>query len=118
MKIRSVKANYILNIIRAFSYALITILTMPYINKTLGPVNIGKVEFANTVINYFILLSGLGINIYGIREIARVRDSKKRRDKTYIRTTIDLINNFSGGLCFTFCNNISIRFFFLVISIY
>ena len=90
MKIRSVKANYILNIIRAFSYALITILTMPYINKTLGPVNIGKVEFANTVINYFILLSGLGINIYGIREIARVRDSKKRRDKTTLELLLIL----------------------------
>ena len=69
MKIRSVKTNYILNIIRAVTFALITIITMPYINKILGPVNVGKVEYVNTIINYFVLFSALGIPMYGIREV-------------------------------------------------
>ena len=91
MKIRSVKTNYVLNLIRAFSYALITIVTMPYVNKILGPENIGKVEYVNTIINYFILFSALGIPLYGIREIAKVRAIKKERDKTTVELLIILL---------------------------
>lgn len=91
MKIRSVKTNYVLNLIRAFSYALITIVTMPYVNKILGPENIGKVEYVNTIINYFILFSALGIPLYGIREIAKVRAIKKDRDKTTVELLVILL---------------------------
>lgn len=91
MKIRSVKINYLLNLIRAVSYALITIVTMPYVNRILGPANIGKIEYVNTIINYFILFSALGIPLYGIREIAKVRLDKKERDKTTIELLIILI---------------------------
>ena len=91
MKIRSVKTNYILNIIRAVTFALITIITMPYINKILGPVNVGKVEYVNTIINYFVLFSALGIPMYGIREIAKVRADKNERDKTTVELLIILL---------------------------
>lgn len=91
MKIRSVKTNYVLSLMRAFSYALITIVTMPYVNKILGPENIGKVEYVNTIINYFILFSALGIPLYGIREIAKVRAIKKERDKTTVELLVILL---------------------------
>ncbi|WP_285270298.1 flippase [Kaistella rhinocerotis] len=90
MKVRSVKTNYILNIIRAASYALITIVTMPHINTTLGPTNVGKVEYVNTIITYFVLFSALGIPVYGIREIARVRNDKQLRDKTVVELLVIL----------------------------
>ncbi len=63
---------------------------MPYINKTLGAVNIGKVEYINTIISYFILFSALGIPMYGIREIARVRDNDYLKNKTVIELLIIL----------------------------
>jgi len=91
MKVRSVKINYLLNFIRAVSYALITIITMPYVNRILGPTNIGKIEYVNTIINYFILFSALGIPLYGIREIAKVRSDKKERDKITIELLIILV---------------------------
>jgi len=91
MKVRSVKVNYLLNFIRAVSYALITIITMPYVNRILGPTNIGKIEYVNTIINYFILFSALGIPLYGIREIAKVRSDKKERDKITIELLIILV---------------------------
>ena len=81
MKIRSIKANYLLNVIRVVCGALIGIATMPYINKVLGVENIGKIEYVNTIINYFLLFSGLGIPMYGIREIAQTRDNVDMRNK-------------------------------------
>lgn len=90
MKIRSVKSNYILNVFRLASATLIGIVTMPYVNKVLGAESLGKVEYVNTIINYFLLFSALGIPVYGIREIARVRDDIKQRTKTVIELLIIL----------------------------
>jgi O-antigen/teichoic acid export membrane protein len=90
MKIRSVKKNYILNVFRVVSSAIIGIITMPYINRVLGADSIGKVEYVNTIINYFLLFSGLGIPMYGIREIAKVRDNIEQRSKTVLELLIIL----------------------------
>lgn len=84
MKVRSVKINYLLNIFRVSCSALIIIATMPYINKVLGAENIGKVEYVNAIINYFLLFSGLGIPMYGIREIAKVREDVLLRNKVVL----------------------------------
>lgn len=73
MKVRSVKANFVYNSLRIFSTAVIGIIMMPYINKTLGVVNLGKIEYSNSIINYFLIFSGLGIPMYGIREISKVK---------------------------------------------
>ncbi|AKH95618.1 MULTISPECIES: flippase [Elizabethkingia] len=90
MKLYSIKANFFFNAFRVISASLIGIVTMPYINKTLGAVNIGKVEYINTIISYFILFSALGIPMYGIREIARVRDNDYLKNKTVIELLIIL----------------------------
>jgi O-antigen/teichoic acid export membrane protein len=54
------------------------LITFPYISRILGPEGIGKVSFATSFVSYFILLASIGIPLYGIREIARVRDNKKK----------------------------------------
>lgn len=46
------------------------------------PEGIGKVGFLTSIIEYVILFVNLGIPMYGVREIARVRDDKQLRDKT------------------------------------
>lgn len=81
MKVRSIKTNFLLNSIRIFSTAIIGIIMMPYINKTLGVVNLGKVEYSNSIINYFLIFSSLGVPIYGIREISKVKDDVAKRTK-------------------------------------
>lgn len=90
MKIRSVKTNFILNSLRVFSTAIIGVIMMPYINKTLGVVNLGKVEYSNSIINYFLIFSALGIPIYGIREISKVKDDLYKRTKTVVELLIIL----------------------------
>lgn len=54
------------------------LITFPYTSRILGPDGIGKVSFATSFVSYFVLLASIGIPIYGIREIARVRDDKKK----------------------------------------
>lgn len=49
---------------------------MPYINRVLQVERMGAVNFANTFVNYFIQIAGLGIANYAIREGARRRDNK------------------------------------------
>ena len=74
----SIKTNFILNFLRVFSAAIVGMLTMPYINRVLGAEYLGKVEYVNTIINYFVLFSALGIPMYGIREVSKVRDDKEK----------------------------------------
>ena len=57
---------------------------MPYINRVLGPESLGKVEYANSIINYFILLSAIGIPVYGIRPIAKIREDSDLLSKTTV----------------------------------
>ncbi len=81
MKVRSIKSNYMLNIIRLTSSLLIALFTMPYINRVLGPEYLGKIEYIISIVNYFILFSGLGIPLYGVKQISKVRDNREELSK-------------------------------------
>ncbi len=77
MKQKSLKMNMILNGIRGLLGVLFPLITFPYVSKVLGVENIGKYNFANSIVSYFILLAGLGISTYAIREGSRIRESKE-----------------------------------------
>lgn len=62
---------------------LMPIVTIPIISKALGAHGIGIYSFTNSIAEYFILLSGLGITLYGNREIAMVRDDKEKMNQTF-----------------------------------
>lgn len=53
------------------------IITFPYVSRILGVENLGKYNFSNSVVSYFLLIAGLGINTYAIREGAKYRDERK-----------------------------------------
>lgn len=57
---------------------LFPLITAPYLSQTLGANNIGKVNFATSIVNWFILFSSFGIPRYGVREIARNRDNNDK----------------------------------------
>lgn len=50
----------------------------PYITRVLEVENVGKITFGESVIGYFILLSGLGIANYAIREASAYREDRER----------------------------------------
>lgn len=73
---KSLKKNAVLNIIRTTCAIIYPIITFPYASRILLPDGIGKVNFANSVISYFVLIAGLGIGTYGTREAAKIREDK------------------------------------------
>lgn len=81
MKDKSIKINMILNGIRGLLGVIFPLITFPYVSKILGAENIGKYNFASSIISYFVLLAALGINTYAIREGARIRENKEGLNK-------------------------------------
>lgn len=75
---KSIKKNTLLNIIKTCSSILFPLITFPYISRVLLPENVGKVNFAQSFVTYFLLISGLGITTYAIRECAAVREDKNK----------------------------------------
>ncbi|MGX7196876.1 oligosaccharide flippase family protein [Enterococcus olivae] len=59
------------------------LITVPIVSHALGPTNIGLYNFTQSIAQYFILLSGLGISLYGQRSIARVRDDRDLLSKKF-----------------------------------
>ena len=64
----SIKRNILYNSILIASSFLIPIVTYPYISRVLGVSNIGVCNFIDSVIDYFLLFSMMGITLTGIRE--------------------------------------------------
>lgn len=81
-KQKSLKMNFIMNAILTMSSFLFPLITFPYISRILHPVGVGKVYFANSLINYFGMFAQLGIPTYGIRACAKVRDNKEELTRT------------------------------------
>ena len=81
IQVKSIKHNFILNNVRLLMNLLVPMVLFPYVSRVLGPGSLGKVEFANSIVSYFVLFTSLGIPTYGIREIARTRDDKEGYSK-------------------------------------
>lgn len=77
MENKSIKKNFIYNLILTSLNLIFPLVTSPYLSNILGPTNIGKVNYATSVVSWFTLFAAFGIPRYGIREIARSRDNKK-----------------------------------------
>jgi O-antigen/teichoic acid export membrane protein len=64
---------------------LFPLLMLMYVSRKIGPENIGKVNWAITFTSYFVLIAVFGINNYGMRAIASVREDRTRLDATFSR---------------------------------
>lgn len=97
----NIQKNFIINGIKIFFNLLFPIITFPYISRILGPIGIGKITFTNSVINYFLLFTNLGIPLYGIREIARTRENKLKLSKSFSEILfLNLITTIFGMIIF------------------
>jgi O-antigen/teichoic acid export membrane protein len=71
--------NYILNAILTSLNIIYPLITYPWVNRVLGPEKIGLIGWANSIASYFILIAGLGIPIFGVREIAKFQNDERER---------------------------------------
>lgn len=80
---KSVKKNYIYNLMYQILVMIIPLITTPYLSRVLGAENIGIYSYTLSITTYFILFGSLGVSMYGKREIAYLQDNKKERTKTF-----------------------------------
>ena len=78
MKKKSISVNAILNAFRTGLSVIFPLITYPYAFRVLHAENIGKVNFASSVVGYFILIAALGFSSYAIREGAKIREDKNK----------------------------------------
>lgn len=67
---------------------IIPLLLLPYLTRTLGADNFGKITFAQAFVTYFILLTDFGFNTSSTQEVVRVREDKAALSKVFWSTTI------------------------------
>lgn len=94
----SVKRNFIYNALLTTANYIFPLLTYPYITRVLGVESIGLCGFIDSIINYFIIFSALGINILGIREIASSRNDNENFNKTF--TALIFLNTITTIIMF------------------
>lgn len=82
MSKKSIKKNFVMNVILTLSTVIFPFITFPYVSRVLGPDGYGRVGFATDLIAYFSMLAHLGIPTYGIRACAKVRDNKTELTRT------------------------------------
>lgn len=78
---KSIRVNFIYNFIKTLMSLLFPVITFTYASRILEVNGYGKVSFAQSFIQYFIMIAVMGINNYGIREAARRRDNKDELSK-------------------------------------
>lgn len=80
----TLKDNFIYNSILTVSKYLFPLIVYPYVSRTLGLSNIGIVNFIDNIVNYFVLVSMMGIMTVGVREIAAKKNNSQALSKTFV----------------------------------
>ena len=79
----SLKNNIFYSILLVLANYVFPFLTYPYVSRVLGVTGIGAYNFVDSVINYFILFSSLGINTLGVREISKCKGDPDALARTF-----------------------------------
>ncbi len=87
-KADSIFKNQFFNLSMQVLNLLFPILAIPYTTRLFGPEILGEVNFANSIVQYFILIATAGIPVYATREIAKVRDNSDLLRKKFKEITI------------------------------
>ena len=80
----SVKKNFLYSILYQMLVLIVPLITTPYVSRTVGAEGIGVYTYTYSIAYYFVLIAMLGINNYGNRTIAKVRDDKEKMSDTFI----------------------------------
>lgn len=78
---RSLAKNALLSGGQKLISIVFPLITFPYISRVLSVEGIGKISYIESIVSYFVLVSGLGIANYATREGARIRDDQKQLDR-------------------------------------
>lgn len=100
---KSLKKNYIYNMIYQIVTIISPLITAPYIARILGLENIGKYSYTQSIVSYIILLTTLGTTVYAQREIAFHQEDKEKQAKSFTELfVIRVVLGMFGIIAFLF----------------
>lgn len=98
---KSLAYNMFLNGLLRVSSFIFPVIAFPYVSRILLPEGVGRVSFATSVLNYFVMFAQMGIPTYGIQACARVRDNKEELSRTVHELFfINMVTTFLSYLLF------------------
>lgn len=77
MNNKSMKKNAVLMVAKTLLSLIVPLVTFPYISRALQVDAIGQFNFSSSIVSYFLLLAGLGISTYAIREGTKIREDRE-----------------------------------------
>lgn len=119
---KTITSNMILNMVKGAMGVVFPLITFPYISRVLGVDAIGQYNFASSIVSYFVLIAGLGVNTYAIRSGAGYRENKNELEtfSSQILTINVLTTVLSYILLFVLVANVNVmdsRAVILVLSL-
>lgn len=100
MKSGSLFKNTVYNLLKTFSSLVFPIVTFAYAARILGEEGVGRVNFAKSIITYFSTFAMLGMNYYGTREAAKLRNDRAKLSK--FTEEMVMINGVTSLLAYMF----------------
>ncbi len=98
-----ISTNATYNIIKNMSAILFPLITIPYSTRILGPENIGRINFGNSIVSYFSLIASLGITTHAVRECGMVKNDRILLSKVSSQVfSINVISTLFAYICITF----------------
>ena len=79
----STKKNAAYNVAYRMFSVFLPLVTAPYLSRTVGTDGVGLYSLAWSVSYIFCLVGMLGLNDYGVRTVAKVRDDRETLDRTF-----------------------------------
>lgn len=77
------KKNFLYSSLLTISSYVFPLITFPYVTRVLGVSNIGVCNYVDSIVQYFILFSMMGIGTIGLREIAKAKGDKSKLSEAY-----------------------------------
>lgn len=85
---KSIKKNYIYNIIYKMASLVTPLVITPYVSRVLGAEGIGTYSYVFAVSTYFTLFAAMGTASYGQRQISYYQDNPKQRTLEFWNTEL------------------------------
>lgn len=83
MEKKGTKVNFLYNMVYQVALMILPLITMPYVSRVLGVDGIGTYSYTYSIAQYFLLFGMLGVENYGNRSIARVREDEQKRSDVF-----------------------------------
>ena len=100
VKPRSLKLNYLFNLLNTITLILIPLILTPYLTRVLKSYGVGQYSYALTICTYFTVLASLGFNYYSQREIAKYQDDRETQTKVFYE--IMILKALTSTICILF----------------